>query len=78
MRGVKIARALVALLCVALLLLCIATSPSAADLQLAIPVLVFCFLVVLALSRLRVSGGECAAQPVSFLSIHISRAPPTA
>ncbi len=78
MRELRIARAFVALVCIALLLSCIAMSPSAADLQLAIPVLIFCFLVVLALSLLRASDGECTVQTLSFLSIHISRAPPLA
>ncbi len=78
MRELRIARAFVALVCIALLLSCIAMGSSAAELQLAIPVLIFCFLVVLALSLIRVSGGECSVQTLSFLSIHISRAPPLA
>jgi len=66
------------LICIALLLLCSAISPSAAHLHQAIPVLVFCFLAVLALSLLRVSPGSSAVQPISFLTSHISRAPPLA
>jgi len=77
-RELRIARALVALICIALLLLCTAIAPSAAHLHLAIPALVFCFLAVLRPSLLRVSDGETALQPISFLTVHISRAPPLA
>jgi len=77
-RELRIARAFVGLICIALLLLCTAIGPSAADLHLAIPALVFCFLAVLRLSLLRVSDGNSAFQPISFLTVHISRAPPLA
>jgi hypothetical protein len=77
-RESRIARIFVALVCAALLLLCTAGAPSAAHLDLALPVLLFCFLVVLRPSLLRVSDGVVAAQPISFLSLHISRAPPLA
>ena len=75
-RELKIARASLALLCIALLL-CAAIGP-ATHLHLELPPLVFCFLVVVTLLLLRVSDGESAAQPISFLTIHISRAPPLA
>jgi len=54
------------------------TAPTAADPQFAIPALVFCFLAILRLSRLRLSDGNSAAQPISFLTVHVSRAPPLA
>jgi hypothetical protein len=71
-------RALVAMLCIALLLLCTAIGPPAAHLDQAIPALVFCFLVVFKLSLLRVSGDRPAVQLISFLIVHTSRAPPLA
>jgi hypothetical protein len=77
-REIRIARAFVVLICIALLLLCIAIGPSAAHLDLAIPALVFCFFAVLRLSLLRVSDGDSGVQPISFLTLHISRAPPLA
>jgi hypothetical protein len=77
-RELRIARAFVALICIALLLLCSAIGPSAAHFHLDIPALIFCFLAVLRLSRLRVSDGDSAVQPISFLTVHISRAPPLA
>ena len=72
------ARAFVALLCIALVLWFSATVPSASPLDLAIPVLLFCFLVVVRLTLLRVSDGEAAEQAISLLTVHISRAPPLA
>jgi hypothetical protein len=77
-RELRVARAFVVLLCIALLLLCFATTPSAAHLDLAIPVLVFCFLVVLQPSRLRDSYRAAAIQPLTLLSFQTSRAPPLA
>jgi hypothetical protein len=78
-REIRIARALIAVLCVAMLLLFTAIGPSAAaHVDLAIPVLVFCFLVVFGLSLLRVPGDRPTDQPISFLSVHTSRAPPLA
>jgi hypothetical protein len=78
MRGTRIAPGLVAVLCIALLLLCSSIGPSVAHLDLAIPVLAFCFLIVLRLSLLRVSGDSSAVQLISFLAVHSSRAPPLA
>jgi hypothetical protein len=78
MREIRVARAFVALICVALLLLCTAIGPTAAHLDLAIPVLVFCFLVVLTPSLLRLSDGSSAVHPIGFVSLYISRAPPLA
>ncbi len=75
-RKPRLGRVSLALLCIALLL-CTAIAP-AAHLDLDLPPLVFCFLVVITLSLLRVSDGESAAQPISFLALHISRAPPLA
>ena len=75
-RELRIARVSLVLLCIALLL-CTAIAP-AAHLDLAPPPLVFCFLVVIRLSLLRISDGEAAAQPISFLTIDPSRAPPLA
>ena len=75
-RELKSVRAIVALICVALLLC--ATIAPAPQVDLAIPVLVFCFLVVLKRSLLRVSDDACIPQPLSFLSVDLSRAPPLA
>ena len=77
-REFRIARALVALICISLLLLCTAIGPSATHLQPAIPALVFCFFAVFTLSLLRVSDGDSTVQLISFLALHISRAPPLA
>jgi len=77
-REFRIARASIAVICIALLLWCTAASPSATHLDLAIPALVFCFFAVVRLSLLRVSDGSSAVQPISFLTVHISRAPPLA
>jgi hypothetical protein len=76
-REIRIRRAFVALICIALLL-CAAIVPFAAHLNLAIPVLAFCFLAVFRLSLLRVSDGASAVQPIAFLTLDISRAPPLA
>jgi len=77
-REPRIARAFIAFACIALLLLCVAIDPSAAHVRPAIPALVFCFIAVPTPSMLRVSDGNPAVQPVSLLTIHISRAPPVA
>jgi len=77
-RELRVARIFAALLCIALLVWCTATTPSAANLHPALPVLVFCFLVVLRPLALRMSDGKCAAQPISFFTVRISRAPPSA
>ncbi len=71
-------RAFVALICLALLLLCAVVSPSASHLDLAIPALVFCLAAALRLSRLDRPDPRRAAQPRSFLGLHTSRAPPLA
>lgn len=78
MREFRITRAFVVLLCIALVLWCSAMGQSAAHIDLAIPALVFCFLAVRKESRLAVSDGSPALQPIAFLSVHISRAPPLA
>jgi hypothetical protein len=77
-REIRIARALVAVLCIALLLLSSAIGPSAAHLDLALPALLFCFLVVFTLSLLRVAADSAAVQSISFLTVNTSRAPPLA
>jgi len=77
-REVRVTRALVALICIAVLLLLTAISPSAAHLNFAILVLAFCFLAVLAPALLRLADGHLALQPISLLSVHLSRAPPLA
>jgi hypothetical protein len=77
-REIRIARALVAVLCIALLLLFSAIGPSAAHLDLALPALLFCFLVVFTLSLLRVAADSAAVQSISFLTVNTSRAPPLA
>jgi hypothetical protein len=74
----RIARALGALVCIALLLLGVAVSPSAAHLDLAVPALVFCFFVVFSLSLLFLADDGSAVQPISFLSVRSPRAPPLA
>jgi hypothetical protein len=66
------------LICIALVLWCSATSPAAAQLDLAIPVLVFCFFAVLPLTRLRISDNAGTVQPIALLSVQSSRAPPLA
>ena len=77
-RELRIARSLIAVVCVALLLLCAALGPSVTHVDLTIPTLVFCFLIVFVLSLLWVSGDSRAVPPVPFLSILTSRAPPLA
>jgi uncharacterized protein YhhL (DUF1145 family) len=77
-RETRIARALALLICIALLLLCTVISPFAAPVNLAIPVLAFCFSAVLAPSLLRLSDSDPAVQPISFLTVRTSRAPPLA
>jgi hypothetical protein len=77
-REIRVTRVLAALGCIAVLVWCTAVAPSAAHFDLAFPVLAFCFLVVLTPFRIRLSEGDPAAQPLSFLSIHSSRAPPLA
>jgi len=77
-REIRITRALVALICIVLLLLCTAFSPSAACLNLAIPVLAFCFSAVLTPSLLSLTDGDPAAQLLPFLTVRTSRAPPLA
>jgi hypothetical protein len=77
-RELRIARALAALVCIALLLWCTANGPSATHVHLAIPTLLFLFLAVPRLSQLRVSDGISALPPISFLNVHISRPPPLA
>jgi hypothetical protein len=72
----RLKRTLFAFLCIALLLLCTAVSPSAAHLDLAIPALVFCFFAVLRQTWLHGWAESPALQPISFLSLHTSRAPP--
>ena len=74
----RLARALVALLCLVAVLVGTAGGPSVAHLDLGLPVLVFCFLVVLQPLRWRASDADPAAQPVALLAVHISRAPPLA
>jgi hypothetical protein len=75
-RDLRVGRAFVTLICIVLVLWCSATVPSAAHFDLALPVLIFFFLAVLSPSLLRVSDGESAVQPLSFLTVHISRPPP--
>jgi hypothetical protein len=77
-RGIRLSRALVAVLCIALVLLCSAIVPSAAHFDLATPALFFCFLIIFSLSLLRVSRDSAAIQPISFLAVRSSRAPPLA
>ena len=74
-REPRITRVSLALLCIALLL-CTVSAP-AAHLDLALPPLVFCFLVVVTLSLLRVSDGECR-RSADFLprTAHLSRPSP--
>jgi hypothetical protein len=75
-RDFRIVRAFFALLCIALLLS--STAGGAAHVDLWFPVLVFCFLVELASAQPCVSERASAAQQLSFLNIHTSRAPPVA
>jgi hypothetical protein len=72
----RLTRTLFAFLCIALLLVCTAFSPSAAHLDLAIPALVFCFFAVFRQTWLHVPAENRTVQPISFLSLHTSRAPP--
>jgi hypothetical protein len=77
-REVRIARTLVALGCIAMLVVCTATSPSGAHLDAAIPVFALCFLATLTPFLLQFAAGKPAAQPISFLALRISRPPPAA
>jgi len=76
-RELRTGRAFVAWICIAVLLLCTAIGPSAAHFDLAIPVLVFFSFAIIRLSRLRVSDVDSEVQPISFLTVHISRPPPS-
>jgi len=77
-REVRSRRALVALICIAILLLCSAKQPTPSDHDVAVIVVVFCFFAIAALSRVRIARSSGAVQPTSFLGLHISRAPPLA
>lgn len=74
----RIMRALVAVLCIALIVLSSALAPSAAHLDLSTPALVFCFFVIFSLSLLHTSDDSAAPQLISFLAVRSSRAPPLA
>jgi hypothetical protein len=77
-RKIRITRIIVALTCVAVLVLCTAVSTSGAHLDSAVPVLPFCFLGALLPFVLRLSEGEPAFLAAAFLAVNISRAPPLA
>lgn len=77
-REFRIARIFVALICIAVLLVCTVIGPSAAHLDLAILALVFCFLVVFRPSLRGLSASNSGVRPISFLTVHISRPPPAA
>ena len=74
----RVIRAIVALICIALLVLCAAVSPSAAHLDAAIPVLAFCFFALLAPFALRLVDRDSVVLPSPSLTVHSSRAPPQA
>ena len=77
-RELRSRRALVALICIAILLFCSAKQPTPSDHDVAVIALVFCFFAIAPLSRVRVARSGGAVQPISFLGLHISRAPPLA
>lgn len=70
-------RGLIVLICVALLV-CAAVNVSGAHADPAVLVLLFSFLVVFAALLLLAFPGEPSFQPLSFLTLNISRAPPLA
>ena len=71
-------RVLVAVLCIALIVLFSALAPSAAHLDLSTPALVFCFFLIFSLLLLSTPDDSAAPQLISFLDVHSSRAPPLA
>ena len=71
-------RVLAALGCIAVLVWCTAIGPASAHLDFGIPVLAFAFLATLTRLLFCISEGDPAAQPLAFLSIGASRAPPLA
>jgi hypothetical protein len=77
-RVTRITRAVLAVLCIALIVLFSALAPSAAHLDLSTPALVVCFLLAFSLSLLHTSDDSAAPQPISFLAVQTSRAPPLA
>lgn len=77
-REVRITRALAALGCIAVLVWCTAIGPASAHLDFGIPVLAFAFLAILTPLLFCLSASDPAAQPLAFLSISASRAPPLA
>ena len=72
------ARTLAALGCIAVLVWCTAIGPASAHLDLGIPALAITFLATLTALLGCVSESDPAAQPLAFLSIGASRAPPLA
>jgi len=69
-------RLLAALICICLLV-CVAVNPGTGHLDPAVFVLPFSFLVVFAVSLLPAILGEPAVQPLSFLTLLLSRARPS-
>ncbi len=70
-------RVFVAFICIALVL-CVPLSSSVTHLHLALPALILFVFAVFRPLRLRVAGENPAGQPLSFLSVQPSRAPPQA
>jgi hypothetical protein len=77
-RDSRIARILIVLICLGLLLLSSAGGPLGVHVDLALPVLVFCFFAVPTLARLRAGHDEPTAQPLSLVAFQVPRAPPLA
>ena len=76
-RETRAIRVVIGLLCLALLL-CLIANPAGTRLDLAVFLPVFCFLILLVSPLLVLSDKSPLAQPLSFLTLNISRAPPLA
>jgi hypothetical protein len=76
MREVRLRLAIVALLCFALAILCAAGNPFGAHLDIAIPVLAFCFLAPPIVARVRFGESAPRVLLLSLFTVDLSRAPP--
>jgi hypothetical protein len=72
------AQRLLVFIALALLLWSAASAPAASHVDLDVPVLVFCFLVVLRVALFERAADGCAVQLTALLELHTSRAPPLA
>ena len=74
----RIHRALIASITIALLVVCMAASAANARVDFAFPVLAFCFLALLTPFVLHRAEGDPPVAALSFLAVHTSRPPPAA